>query len=343
MIHFRNDYSAGACPPVLEALTATNGELTAGYGTDPYCAQAAETIRTLCACPQAAVHFLVGGTQVNKTALGAFLRPWEAAVAPESGHICVHETGSIESAGHKIVTCPTPDGKLTPAMVEAACAAHSGEHMVAPRLVYLSNTTEVGTVYTLPELEAMRRVCDRLGLLLYCDGARLACAITAPQESAAGFADYARLCHAFTIGGTKNGLLFGEALVIPAPALQPGFRHYMKQQGTILAKGRLLGVQFSAVLKDGAYLSMGRHANALAARLTEGLARLNVPLAVASPTNQVFPILPDDVLAALERDFTFEVQHRVDDTHTCIRLVTSWCSAQEDVDALLAALEKLLA
>ncbi len=342
MIHFRNDYSAGACPAVLEALTATNGELTAGYGTDPYCAQAAEAIRSLCACPQAAVHFLVGGTQVNKVALGAFLRPWEAVIAPDSGHICVHETGSIESAGHKIVACPSPDGKLTPAMVEAACSAHSGEHMVAPRLVYISNTTEVGTVYSRAELEALRAVCDELGLLLYCDGARLASAITAPQADAAGFADYARLCHAFTVGGTKNGLLFGEALVVTDPALQPGLRHYMKQQGAILAKGRLLGVQFSAVLKDDVYLSMGRHANALAARLTEGLRGLGVPLAVDSPSNQVFPILPDAVLEKLAEDFTFEVQRPADDTHTCIRLVTGWSSAREDVEALLDALGGLL-
>ncbi len=342
MIHFRNDYSAGACPAVLEALTATNSELTSGYGTDSYCAQAAATIRALCACPQAAVHFLVGGTQVNKVALGAFLRPWEAALAPDTGHICVHETGSIESAGHKIITCSAPDGKLTPAMLRAVCTGHAGEHMVVPRLAYISNTTEIGTVYSLTELAALRAACDELGLLLYCDGARLASAITAPQADGAGFADYARLCHAFTIGGTKNGLLFGEALVITDSTLQPCFRHYMKQQGAILAKGRLLGVQFQAVLEQDRYLAMGRHVNRLAGRLTEGLRALGVPLAVDSPSNQVFPILPDAVLERLAEDVSFEVQYRADDTHTCIRLVTGWSSRDEDVDTLLALLRGLL-
>lgn len=343
MIHFRNDYSAGAHPAILQALTATNMELTPGYGTDPYCQEAAASICRLCGCPEAAVHFLVGGTQVNKTALGAFLRPYEAVIAPDSGHICVHETGSIESAGHKIISCPAPDGKLTATMLEKVCAGHSTEHMVVPRLAYISNTTELGTVYTLTELEALRAACDKLGLLLYCDGARLACAVTAPQADAAGFADYGRLCHAFTIGGTKNGLLFGEALVITAPSLQPGFRHYMKQQGAILAKGRLLGVQFAAVLRNDLYLSMGRHANALAEKLTAGLKGLGVPLAADSPSNQVFPILPGSVVEQLEADAAFERQYQLEDGRVCIRLVTSWCSQPEDVDAFLDMLGGLLA
>ena len=341
MIHFRNDYSAGAHPAVLQALTHTNLELTAGYGYDDHCAAAADTIRTLCACPQAQVHFFVGGTQVNKTSLGAFLRPYEAVIAADSGHICVHETGAIEHNGHKVIHCPSPDGKVTAAMVEAVCSSHSSEHMVSPKLVYISNTTEVGTVYTLSELEKLREVCNAHHLYIYCDGARLGSAMTA-QGSDTGFADYARLCDAFTIGGTKNGLLFGEALVITNSALFPGFRACMKQQGAILAKGRLLGVQYEAILKDGLYLSLAREANRLAARLTAGLSALDVPLLAQSPSNQVFPILPNGVVEKLGESFTFEVQQPMDPEHTCIRFVTGWHSTDGDVDAILAKLKELL-
>lgn len=341
MIHFRNDYSVAAHPAVLEALARFNDERCPGYGRDPFCEEAAATIRKLCQAPDAAVHFLSGGTQVNKTALGAFLRPYEAAVAAESGHICGHETGSIEHNGHKILTCPAEDGKLTPAMLEAVCAGQTGEHAVVPRLAYISNTTEVGTVYTLAELRSLHDACTRLGLLLYCDGARLGAAITAPGSDA-GFADYAALCDAFTIGGTKNGLLFGEALVITNSALQPYFRHCMKQQGATLAKGWVFGIQFSAILRDNLYLELAARANGLAGELTQGLQALGVPLLSASPSNQVFPLLPDGVVERLAEDFTFEIQQPSRDGHTGIRLVTGWYSSREDVDTFLQRLEVLL-
>lgn len=339
MFFFRNDYSAGAHPAVLDALCKTNLELTAGYGNDPYCEAAADTIRTLCAAPDAAVHFLVGGTQVNKTVIAAFLRPYEAVISAATGHICVHETGAIEHNGHKVLHLPSPDGKLTPEQIHAVVTAHSSEHMVVPRLVYISNTTEVGTVYTLAELKALRAVCDELGLYLYCDGARLGSAMDAGDTC---FADYAACCDAFTIGGTKNGLLFGEALVITNPALQPGFRHCMKQQGAILAKGRLLGVQFGAVLRDGLYLELAAHANRLAARLTAGLRSLGIPFLVESPSNQIFPILPDTVVDALAAEAAFEVQEKLPDGRTCIRFVTGWQSTDADVDGLLSVLARLL-
>lgn len=338
MIHFRNDYSAGAHPAVLEALTRTNLELTAGYGCDPYCEAAANSIRTLCAAPHAEVHFLVGGTQVNKTVIAAALRPYEAVIAAHTGHICVHETGAVENTGHKVIHCPSPDGKLTADMIRTVMNTHSSEHMVVPRLVYISNTTEVGTVYTREELSALHMICDEFSLLLYCDGARLGSAMTAPGADTT-FADYAAYCDAFTIGGTKNGLLFGEALIITDYALSTGFRHCMKQQGAILAKGRLLGVQFDAILKDGLYLNLAAHANRLAQRLTEGLTAMNIPLLAQSPSNQVFPILPNEVVAKLSQNFTFEIQEVVDEAHTCIRFVTAWCSTDEDVDALLSALK----
>ena len=342
MLYFRNDYGNGAHPAVLEALTRTNMDLTAGYGLDPYCEAAAETIRDLCAAPGAAVHFLVGGTQVNKTAIAAFLRPYEAVFSAASGHICVHETGSIEQDGHKVIHCPAPDGKLTPEVLRSACAAHSGEHMVLPRLAYISNTTEVGTVYRRKELLSLRRTCDELGLLLYCDGARLGSAMTAAGADTS-FPDYAETCHAFTIGGTKNGLLFGEALVITEPSLQPYFRHCMKQQGAILAKGRLLGIQFSAILKDGLYLDLARHANAMAARLTAGLKDMGVPLLVDSPSNQVFPILPDQTVEALEKSVAFEVQEKLDGGRTCVRFVTAWHTTEAEVDELLETIKEALA
>ncbi len=339
MLFFRNDYSAGAHPAVLEALCRTNADLTTGYGLDPRCEAAAETIRRLCAAPEAAVHFFVGGTQVNKTAIGAFLRPWEAAIAASTGHICVHETGAVEQDGHKVLHLPAPDGKLTPDTIRAATEAHSSEHMVVPRLVYISNTTEVGTVYSLAELRALRAACDDLGLLLYCDGARLGSAIAAGD---AGFPGYAACCDAFTVGGTKNGLLFGEALVIVNPALQPYFRNCMKQQGAVLAKGRLLGVQFEAVLKDNLYLSIAARENKLAQSLAVGLRALGVAFLVESPSNQIFPIFPDKVVAGLEREAAFEIQEKLPEDRTCIRFVTGWQSTEEDVEGLLAVVKRLL-
>lgn len=339
MLNFRNDYSAGAHPAVLEALCRTNMELTPGYGLDPYCQQAAETIQDLCGCPEAAVHFLVGGTQANKVALGAFLRPYEAVIAASTAHICVHETGAIEQNGHKVIQLPAPDGKLTPELIRSAAAAHTGEHMVLPRLVYISNTTELGTVYDRGELRSLRAVCDELELYLYCDGARLGSAMDAGNTD---FTDYGETCDAFTVGGTKNGLLFGEALVIVNPALRHGFRHCMKQQGAILAKGRLLGVQYRAVLKDGLYLTLAAHANTLARRLAKGLEDLGVPLLVPAASNQVFPILPADIAAELEKQAAFEVQEQLDGERVCIRLVTAWNTADEDVADLLSLLKSLL-
>lgn len=338
MLYFRNDYGAGAHPAVLEALCKTNMELTAGYGTDPYCQSAAETIRSLCRCPDAAVHFLMGGTQVNKTAIGAFLRPFEAALAAGSGHICVHEAGAVEQDGHKILTIPTVDGKLTPALLRAAMAGPFNEHTVIPRLAYISNTTELGTVYTRAELRSLRETCNRLDLLLYCDGARLGSAM---EAGGTDFTDYGEFCDAFTIGGTKNGLLFGEALVIVNPALRPGFRSCMKQQGAMLAKGRLLGVQFEAVLRDDLYRKLAAHANTQAKRLAAGLRAAGIPLLAPAESNQVFPILPDGAVEALREQVAFEIERKIDASHTCIRFVTAWHTAPEDVDGLLALIGQL--
>lgn len=340
MLFFRNDYGNGAHPVVMEALCKTNLELTAGYGLDPYCQTATEIIRVLCECPTADVHFLAGGTQANKTAIGAFLRPWEAVITADSGHIHAHEAGAIEHNGHRLYLLPTPDGKLTPAMIRQLCALYANdETAAAPKVVYISNTTELGTVYSRTELQALRDLCDEWDLWLYCDGARLACAMAVSDTT---FADYAAYCDAFTIGGTKNGLLFGEALVITNPALRPGFRRCMKQQGAMLAKGRLLGVQFRAALEDGLYMELAHQAMRAAGQLAAGLKALQIPMQIDSPSNQLFPILPRSVVEALREQVSFEHWAQVDENHDCIRFVTAWHTTEEEVCALLSLLQQLL-
>ena len=341
MLHFRNDYGNGAHPKVMEALCKTNLELTVGYGMDPYCQKAADLIRQLCACPQAEVHFIPGGTQANKTALGAFLRPWEAVIAADSGHIQVHESGAIEHNGHRIFTVPAVNGKITAQQVRTLCLAYChDETSPAPKVLYISNTTELGTVYSKEELLQLRQVCDEFGIYLYCDGARLACAMAV---SDAGFADYAAACDAFTIGGTKNGLLFGEALVITNPALMPSFRRCLKQQGAMLAKGRLLGVQYVAALEDGLYAELAGYSIKAAQRLSSGLRTLSIPMLIDSPSNQLFPILPNSVVQALQQEVAFEIWSVVDEDHTCIRFVTAWHTTEQEVDALLALLKTQMA
>ena len=337
MYSFRNDYSEGAHPKVLEALSATNLVQTCGYGLDPYCAGAAELIRTLCAAPQADIHFLVGGTQTNLVVLDALLASYESVIAAHTGHINVHETGAIEATGHKVCTVPSPDGKPTPELVDSVVRGHSGEHMVMPRVVYVSDTTEVGTLYTKAELTALRAYCDAHGLYLFLDGARLGSALTSPENDLT-LPDLARLTDAFYIGGTKNGVLFGEALVMTTPC--PHFRWHMKQRGAILAKGRLLGVQFKAILEDGLYFDLARHANDLAFRLRDGITALGYPFPVPSPSNQQFPVLPDPVVAKLQAmGYEFEIDHTEDESHTCIRLITSWATPEAAVEQFLKDLE----
>lgn len=340
MYRFTNDYSEGAHPSILEAMTATNLEGNFGYGCDPHCEHAAALIRQKIGRPDADVHFFVGGTQTNATCICAFLRPHEAAIAAHSGHICVHETGAVEATGHKCIAMPAaPGGKLTPELVRQAVAAHPDEHMVKPRLVYVSNTTEVGGVYTTAELEALRAVCDELGLLLYLDGARLASALAC---GGASFEDLGRLCDAFYIGGTKNGAIFGEAVCIMNPALKPDFRYILKQHGGMLAKGWLLGVQFEQLMRSGLYEELGEHSTRMAQQLAEGLKGLGVEFLFESPSNQIFPILPDKVLAKLEGAFHWEVNATLEGGRSCIRLVCSWATQQAAVTAFLLAVEQAL-
>ena len=340
MIRFTSDYCEGAHPTLLAALADTNLEGNPGYGTDDHCQAAARMLCRLIGQPDAQVHFLTGGTQTNQTAIAAFLRPHEAAICAASGHINVHETGAIEATGHKCLAIYCPDGKLTPGAVQAVLDAHTDEHMVKPKLVYISQATEVGTVYSLEELRALRRICDEKGLYLYLDGARLASALALGSISLTAVAS---LTDAFYIGGTKNGALFGEALVICNPALQPDFRYLIKQRGGMLAKGWLLGVQFEKLFENGGalYLELGRHANEAAARLREGLKARDVLFDMDSPSNQLFVQLPESVLEGLQPDFTWTDMKPAGSGRRSIRLVTSWATTPEQVDAFLAALDRL--
>ena len=339
MYSFQNDYSEGAHPRVLQALTDTNLIQTCGYGLDPICEEARNLIRTLCAAPESEVHFLVGGTQTNLTVIASLLQPYEAVIAAHTGHVNCHETGAIEATGHKVCTADSPDGKVTPAMVESVLALHAGggEHMVFPKLVYISDTTEIGTVYTKAELTALRQCCDAHDLLLFLDGARLGSALTSPENDLT-LSDLAALTDVFTIGGTKNGLLFGEAVVITNNDLKPHFRNMIKQRGGMFAKGFLFGVQFCAYFKDGLWLDLARHAVSQAQRIAKAAGEKGNTLYAKSPTNQVFIVLSHEKIAELEQNFAFEAFGHVDDDHEAMRFVCSWATKEERVDALIASL-----
>ena len=345
MIRFESDYLEGALPEVMRALNETNLVQTPGYGEDEYCAAAAAKIREKCAAPEAAVHFLIGGTQVNFTFIAAVLRPHQAAIAAASGHIAVHESGSVEATGHKVVALPCGvDGKISAAQVRECVEAHwadsTHEHQPQPKLVYISQPTENGTIYSLAELEALSAVCREKGLIFFVDGARLGTALVCPGADAS-LADLARLADAFYIGGTKLGALFGEALVITNPALNRDFRYIEKQRGGMLAKGRLLGVQFGALMTDGLYERTARREVELAWRLRRAFEEKGWPLYCDSPTNQQFPIVPDADLARLAEKYTFSDWARIDETHRAVRFCTSWATKEEDVSALIKDIRAL--
>ena len=346
MLYFNNDYAEGCHQSILDALVKTNMEQTLGYSEDSYCAAAREKIRKACGNDNLAVHFLVGGTQTNLTVIDAALRPHQGALCASSGHIHVHETGAVEATGHKVLTLPSTDGKITARQVEQAVLAHRAdgafEHIVQPKLVYISNPTELGTLYTKQELEELSAVCQKLGLYLFLDGARLGYGLMAKGNDLT-MADIARLCDVFYIGGTKVGALFGEAVVIRNPALAEDFRYIIKQHGGMLAKGRLLGVQFDTLFTDDLYYKISAHADAMADRLRDTLAEIGAPLLVPGTTNQVFAILPDTLLEELAKTVTFSEQERVSDTHRAVRFCTSWATKAENVDTLCRKLKELAA
>lgn len=339
---FFNDYSEGAHPRLLERLSATNFVQADGYGYDVYSQQAAALLQAAAGNPQAGVYFLSGGTQTNRIALASMLKTYESVISASTGHINVHEAGAVEATGHKIHTLPSPDGKVKADQVQTLVDLHTDEHMVKPRAVYISNSTEVGTAYRKAELQALSRVCRQNGLYLYMDGARLGsalmskdCDFTLPEMSA--WVDM------FYVGGTKNGALFGEALVINHPHLQTDFRFQLKQNGALLAKGRALGVQFLGLFEDGLYFELARHANAMAEKLSAGIEELGFTFLADSTTNQIFPIFPNALIAELEKWYGFYVWEKYNADHAAVRLVTSWATQEDKVDEFLKDLRELSA
>ena len=344
MLYFHNDYNEACHPAVLKKIQENMGRQMGGYGIDTACDRAISMIREICEDDKLAVHFLVGGTQANLTVIAAALRPHQAALGAATAHINVHETGAIEATGHKVIALVTDDGKINGKQIRETMAAHyadeAHEHTPLPKLVYISNPTELGTIYSLAELEDISAACREYNLYLFVDGARLGYGLAANGNDVT-FADLARLTDVFYIGGTKVGALFGEAVVISNPAIAEDFRYIMKQQGAMLAKGWLLGLQYEALLEDNLYLKIAGHADAMADKIRKVLNDLKYPLLVPGVTNQIFPILPDILLDKLKENFTFSEQVRVDVDHRAVRFCTSWATTVEAVDALCDALREL--
>ena len=345
MIYFNNDYCEGCHQRILDKLSDTNLVQTPGYGTDDYCRHAADLIRKHCGIDELDVHFLVGGTQTNLTVIDCALRSHQGALCPVSGHINVHETGAVEATGHKVLGLPSADGKITAKQVRDYVLAHrsdpDAEHTVQPKLVYISNPTELGTLYSLEELSSLSETCHELGLYLFLDGARLGYGLAARGNDVT-LNDIARLCDVFYIGGTKMGALFGEAVVFSNRSMGQDFRYFIKQRGGMLAKGRLLGIQFEALFEDDLYFRLGAYADRLADQLRDTLQDLGCPMLVEGVTNQLFPILPDEVLAELKKEFSFVTMDKMDESHHAVRFCTSWATKQENVDALCETLKRLL-
>lgn len=342
MIQFQCDYNEGCAQEILDLLIKTNMEQHVGYGEDAHCGKARQLIRQACESPEADVHFLVGGTQANATVISSVLRPHQGVIAASTGHIAVHETGAIEHGGHKVLALQARNGKITASQIKDCLIAHQQEdgpeHMVQPGMVYISYPTEYGTLYSREELEEISRICHDSQIPLFIDGARLgygltsqACDLTLPQ--------LAHLADVFYIGGTKQGALFGEAVVIQQPGLKKDFRYFIKQGGGMLAKGRLLGIQFEALMTNDLYFRLARHANDMAALIREAFQQQGFEEAVPSPTNQLFYILPNDDLKRLEQKFILSPWGHPDAEHTIVRFCTSWATKPENVQALISAIK----
>lgn len=336
---FFNDYSEGAHPAILKALEETNNIQEMGYGEDSYTLAAKKEIQKAIKNENADIRFVSGGTQANLIILASMMRPYESVISAYSGHINMHEAGAIEATGHKIEAVKSNDGKLNPEQMADLVNLHQDEHMTKPRVVFISNSTEVGTIYDKKEIENLSRFCHTNNLYLYLDGARLGSALTAKNNSLT-LSDICALTDAFYIGGTKNGALLGEAVVITNNELKPEFRRLMKQRGGLLAKGRVLSIQFRELFKDNLYFDLAKHANKTAAKLSEGIKQMGYKFLTESPTNQIFPILPNEVIKKLEEMYGFYVWEKVDEKNSAIRLVTSWATKESAVDEFLKDLSK---
>ena len=345
MIYFDSDYLEGAHPHILELMQETNMVQTCGYGEDAYCEKARELIKEACQAPDALVQFLVGGTQANMTVISAALRPHQGVLCASSGHINVHETGAIESYGHKVLALPSSNGKITAKQVRNYVNTHrtdpSFEHTVQPGMVYISHPTETGTSYTKEELNALSEACRELGLYLYLDGARLAYGLAA-SDNDLDLPTIAKLCDVFYIGGTKCGALMGEAVVISHPDLKKDFRYIIKQKGGMFAKGRLLGLQFIGLFENGLYEEVGRHTIKLADKIRNAIKELGIPFASVNTTNQIFVILEDRQIEILSKEFSMCFFERADENHCVMRICTSWATKEENVDTLIDALKAVV-
>lgn len=336
---FLDDYSEGAHPQILQALVSSNMEQQAPYGEDVYSYEAKARIRAHLGNPDSQIFFVAGGTLANLVMIASFLRPHEAVIAAASGHIVLRETGAIEATGHKVITVPPVNGKLTPDSIRAALDANQQfPHMAKPRLVYISNASEIGTLYTKAELQAISQVCRERGLLLLLDGARLGAALSSALNDLT-LSDITELTDAFWIGGTKVGALLGEAIVIADPALAQDFSFHIKQRGGLMAKGRLLGLQFHELFgPEQLFFKLARHSTVMAKKLGDGIVAAGYQMSANIETNQLFPILPNDLIAFLQTSFSFYVWQKHTEQESVVRLVTSWASEEQQVDRLVAAI-----
>lgn len=345
MIYFNCDYTEGAHPRILERLMETNFEQTIGYGMDEHCKKAAGYIKAECKNDMADVHFLVGGTQTNATVIDAALKPYQGVICADSGHINVHETGAVEACGHKCITIPSTDGKIYEPEVREILETHfangGDEHMAQPKMVYISNPTELGTIYSKAELKGLYELCKEYGAYLFMDGARLGYGLMCKANDLT-LPDIAEYTDVFYIGGTKVGAFFGEAVVITNDELKPDFRYNIKQHGGMLAKGRLLGIQFETLFENGLYFEVAAHAMNMAEKIRHKLSDFGAEFTVDSPTNQIFVSLPNVVVEELSKKYVLEPWGKVDETHSAMRICTSWATKEENVDALLADMERVL-
>ena len=335
MVMFTNDYSEGCHPKILELLLTTNFEQADGYENDQFCDRARVLIREACAAPDADVHFFTGGTLTNLTVISAALRPHQAVLSTVLGHIATNETGAIEATGHRVVTFASEDGKMKPEFVTQAHNQFRSEHQTQPKMVYVSQSTELGTIYSKGELEALSAECKKYGYYLFLDGARLGYALATPGNDLT-LPDIAQLCDVFYIGGNKVGALVGEACVITNAELKQDFRYVMKQHGALTAKGRLLGIQFVGLFEEGLYLSIGQNAIDTAMMIRKACTEKGYDFLVDSPTNLQFPIMPHHVIAKLREKYVLGGLTEVDEDHSAVRVVTSWATRAEDVAAFCA-------
>lgn len=340
MINLRNDYSQIAHPKILQALTDHCLEDNEGYGLDKHSKKAEQKIKELLACSDCDVHFLMNGTGTNKAVLAHILRPYQAVISCDTGHIYVHETGAIESSGHKVIACDCKDGKLDPTTIEEVCAYHSDEHMVMPKAVYISDATETGTIYSFNELKALRKVCDRLGLYLYMDGARLAVAMQCTQNDVK-WVDLCGFFDAFCIGGTKNGALLGEAVVITNDVLKKDFRYSIKNSGAMYAKGFVAGIEFCELLQDDLYMDLAKNANEMADIIKKGILGAGLMMEYPSVTNQLFVIVTKEQARKLAEDIIFETIFSKPDGNIVIRFVTSFATKRQEALEVVKILEAL--